>query len=315
MKADGLSKKISKLKGEKNAVLLAHNYQSEEVQLAADYLGDSLALARRSKELDADLIVFAGVDFMAEMAAILNPEKKVLMPDSSATCPLAEYLPPKAVRDAKKKHPDAEAVLYVNTFAVAKAESDVVCTSANAPQIVNAMEGEEVLFGPDYNLAQFAQRESDKKVIPLPENGYCYVHKMFSPERIRHLKGKYPDAEVLVHSECDPKLQLLADHVLSTSQMMSRASESSAKQFIIGTEVGMVDRLRREFPNKEFVPALDGAICKDMKKHTLKKIHQSLRDEKYLVEVPLNIAERARRATERMLKISSRSDESSESRI
>lgn len=306
MVQENLSEKISRLKKQKNAVILAHNYQSPEVQLVADYLGDSLDLARRSTELEADTIVFAGVDFMAEMAAMLNPDKTVVMPDPAATCPLAEQLPAKVVREARKKHPGAEAVLYVNTLAVAKAESDVVCTSANAPQIVNAMEGEEVLFGPDRNLAWFAQRRSDKKVIQMPENGYCYVHKMFSPAEIERLKEGHPGSEVLVHPECDPEVQLLADHICSTSQMLSRAKASPAKRFIIGTEVGMVERLRREFPDKEFIPALGAAICEDMKKHTLEKVYLSLRGRKNVVKVPSKVAERARAAIDRMLEISGR---------
>jgi len=301
-----LSEKISRLKEEKNAVILAHNYQRPEVQLAADYLGDSLDLARRSTGLDADLVVFAGVDFMAEMAAMLNPDKTVVVPDLEGRCPMAAQLSAEGVREARKKHPDAAVVLYVNTLAEAKAEADVTCTSANAPQIVGAMDEEKVLFGPDRNLAWFAQRRTDKKVIPIPKDGHCYVHKMFSPADIKLLKEEHPDAEVLVHPECDPEVQQLADHICSTSQMLVRAKASSAKKFIIGTEVGMVDRLRREFPDKEFVPALDTAICEQMKKHTLEKVYLSLRDKKHVVKVSPKIADRARAAIERMLEISGR---------
>jgi quinolinate synthase len=301
-----LSEKISRLKEEKNAVILAHNYQRPEVQLVADYLGDSLDLARKSTELEAVLVVFAGVDFMAEMAAMLNPNKTIVIPDPSARCPMAAQLSAKKVRDERKKNPDAAVVLYVNTLAEAKAEADVTCTSANAPQIVNAIDEGEVLFGPDRNLAWFTQRRTDKKVIPMPEDGYCYVHRMFTPADIKLLKEEYPDAEVLVHPECNPEVQQMADHICSTSQMLLRAKASPAKRFIIGTEVGLVERLRREFPDKEFIPALDTAICKEMKKHTLEKVYLSLRDKKHVVRVPPKIADRARKAIDRMLEISGR---------
>ena len=306
MAQEDLSEKISTLKREKNAVILAHNYQMPDVQLAADYLGDSLDLAKRSAELDADLVVFAGVDFMAEMAAMLNPDKTIVIPDVGARCPMAAQLPAEEVRRAKEEHPGAPVVLYVNTLAEAKAEADVVCTSANAPQIVGALDEEEVLFGPDRNLAWFTGRRTDKRVIPIPKDGHCYVHRMFSPADINLLREEYPEAEVLVHSECDPEVQQLADHICSTSQMSVRAKASPAKQFIIGTEIGMVERLRREFPDKEFIPALDTAVCEQMKRHTLEKVYLSLRDGKHVVKVPAKIADRARAAIERMLEISGR---------
>lgn len=302
----GISQKIAQLKKEKNSLILAHNYQRPEIQLIADYIGDSLELARASTKIEAKLIVFAGVDFMAEMAAILNPDKTVLIPDQAATCPMAAQLPAEFVKRANEKHPDAVTVLYVNTLAEAKAESDVACTSANSPQVINALEEKTVLFGPDRNLAWFAQRRSDKTIIPIPENGYCYVHKMFKPADIVTLKKEYPDAEVLVHPECDPEVQQLADHICSTSQMILRAKASPAKQFIIGTEIGLIDRLRREFPEKEFIPVLKNAICEQMKAHTLEKVYLSLRDEKYKVRVPPKIAERASATIERMLEISGR---------
>ncbi|MCD6248014.1 MAG: quinolinate synthase NadA [Hadesarchaea archaeon] len=303
---NNLPEKISKLKEKRNAVILAHNYQRPEVQMVADYLGDSLDLARLSAELDADLVVFAGVNFMAEMAAILDPDKRVVIPDRGARCPMASQLPASTVRRERKEHPSAAVVLYVNTLAEAKAEADVVCTSANAPQIVNFLSEEEILFGPDRNLAWFVQRRSDKRIVPIPANGHCYVHKMFSPEDIRLLRERYPDAEVLVHPECDPEVQMLADHICSTSQMMLRAKASPARQFIIGTEIGLVERLRREIPDKEFIPALNSAVCKDMKKHTLEKVYVALRDKKYVVRVSPKVAERALEAVQRMLKISGR---------
>ena len=306
MKPDELRKHIIKLKKERNAVILAHNYQISEIQLIADYVGDSLELARASARTDADLIVFAGVGFMAEIAAILNPAKTVVIPDPGAQCPMAAQLPAQVVREAKRKYPDAAVVLYVNTLAEAKAESDVACTSANSTQVINALDEETVLFGPDRNLAWFAQQRSEKHIIPIPENGYCYVHKMFSPADVALLKARHPDAEVLVHPECDPEVQQLSTHICSTSQMLLRSKASPARRFIIGTEVGLVGRLRREYPSKEFMPALETAICKEMKKHTLEKTYLALRDRKHVVQVPPKIAGRASKTIERMLEISGR---------
>jgi len=306
MNPEQIKNAILKLKDEHNAIILAHNYQREEIQLLADYIGDSLDLARYSAKVDASLILFCGVDFMAETAAILNPKKTVLIPDPEARCPMAAQLPAQLVREAKREHPGAAVVLYVNTLAEARAEADVTCTSANAPLIVNALDEEDILFGPDRNLAWFVQQRSDKKIIPLPDHGYCYVHRMFSPADIMLLKERYPDAEVLVHPECDPEVQNLASHICSTSQMLLRAKASPAKRFIIVTEIGLVDRLRREFPDKEFIPALETAVCKQMKKHTLEKLYLALRDKKHVVRVPPNIATKVRAATERMLEISGR---------
>lgn len=306
MNSKKIEDKIKKLKEKEKAIILAHNYQRPEVQLTADFIGDSLELARASAKADAELIVFAGVDFMAEMAAMLNPDKTVVIPDPEAGCPMAAQLLASTVREAKKKYPEAAVVLYVNTLAEAKAESDVACTSANSPQVVNALDEDTVLFGPDQNLAWFVQRRSDKRVIPIPANGYCYVHKMFTPADISLLKERYPDAEVLAHPECDPEVQLLATHICSTSQMLVRAKASPAKRFIIATEIGLVERLRREFPRKEFIPALETAICEQMKKHTLEKVYLALRDKKNVVQVPPRVARRARVTIERMLEISGR---------
>lgn len=298
-----LVEEINALRKIKNAVILAHNYQVPEIQEMADILGDSLELAMASTKLEADVVVFAGVNFMAEMTAILNPDKKVLIPDPEARCPMAAQLPAAEVRKMKKKYPDAAVVLYVNTLAEAKAEADTVCTSANAPKIVNALDEETILFGPDKNLAWFVQQRSKKKVIPIPERGYCYVHRMFSPADVLFLKEKYPDAEILAHPECDPEIQKIATHICSTSQMLTRARESGAKRFIIATEVGMVHRLMRENPTKTFIPALDTAVCKQMKKHSVEKLYFTLRDELNVVEVQQKVAEKARKSIERMFEL------------
>jgi len=301
-----LNRKIAELKKERDAVLLVHNYQRTEIQLIADYIGDSLDLARHSAKVQNELVVLCGVNFMAETAAILNPKKTVLVPDPAAQCPMAAQLPAQVVRDMKKKYPDAAVVLYINTLAEAKAEADVCCTSANAAQIVNALDEKKILFGPDKNLTWYVQRRTDKEVIPIPENGYCYVHRMFTAADINLLKEEYPNAEVLVHPECDPEVQELANHICSTSQMLVRAKASPTKQFIIATEIGLVERLRRENPGREFIPALETAICEQMKKHTLEKVYFSLRNKKHEVTVPPKIAKRARAAIERMLKLSGR---------
>jgi quinolinate synthase len=301
-----LIEKINELRRKKRAVILSHNYQASEIQNLADVLGDSLELARASKNLDAKLVVFCGVDFMAEMTAMLNPDKKVLLPDSTARCPMAAQLPAEEVMRAKRAHPEAAVVLYVNTLAEAKAQADVVCTSANAPRVINALSEDTVLFGPDRNLAWFVQQRSEKKIIPIPERGYCYVHRMFSPADILLKKEKFPDAEVLAHPECEPEVQRLADHICSTSQMLYRSRESPAKRFIIATEVGMVDRLRRELPEKGFVPALETALCEEMKRHSLEKLYLALRDERNPILVPEPIARAASGAIERMFELMKR---------
>jgi len=300
-----VQKEIIKLKKEKNAIILAHNYQTAEIQEIADFLGDSLELCIKASQIeDADLVVFCGVDFMAETAAILNPSKKILIPDPQAECPMAHMLPAEEVRKYREKYPQAAVVLYVNTLAEAKAEADILCTSANAVQVVESLEEDQVLFGPDMNLAAYAQKQTDKEIIPIPKVGYCYVHKMFNPADIAFSKENYPDAEVLVHPECDMEVQELADHVLSTGGMMRHVAESSKKSFLIGTEVDMVTRLRRENPDKLIYPLLDEAICENMKLHTLERVKESLIEEKFLVKVPKEIADQARSAVERMLEVS-----------
>lgn len=298
-----LTEKISEMKEEKNAILLAHNYQVPEIQIEADYIGDSLGLARKSSEVDAETVVFAGVDFMAETAAMLNPDKKILIPDRKARCPMAAMLPVEEVKKAKRERPDAAVVLYVNTLVEARAEADITCTSANSARVVNAIDEDVILFGPDRNLAWHVKQNTDKEVIPIPERGYCYVHRMFEPADIELLREDMPGAEVLVHPECNPEVQKLADHICSTSQMLRRSRESSAEKFIIATEEGLVHRLKRELPAKKFTPALMDGICQQMKLHTLEKVYRALRDGGPVVEVPSEIADRARAATERMLEI------------
>ncbi|MHA1237760.1 MAG: quinolinate synthase NadA [Candidatus Odinarchaeia archaeon] len=297
-----LQEKILSLKEEKNAVLLVHNYQRINIQEIADFIGDSLELAVRASKLkDKSLIVFCGVDFMAETAAILNPDKKILIPDKNARCPMAAMLPASLVVKYKKEHPNAQVVLYVNTLAEAKAEADVLCTSANADEIVAKMDADEILFGPDCNLAWYVQqRVPDKKIIPIPETGYCYVHKQFSSE-VLLLKEEHPDAILMVHPECDPELQKRADFVGSTGKMYRFAKESPHKKFIVGTEVGLVERMRREILGKEFIPAKSDAICKQMKLHILEKVYNVLKNESNVVRVPDEIAAKAKNAIKKMM--------------
>lgn len=301
-----LQNEIIKLKEEKNAIILAHNYQREDIQDIADFMGDSLELCIKASEIeDKDIVVFCGVDFMAETVAILNPNKKILIPDTQAACPMAHMLPAEEVRAAKKRYEGAAVCLYVNTLAEAKAEADILCTSSNAVKIVDSLKEDTVLFGPDMNLAWYVSQKTNKEIIHIPEGGHCYVHKMFSGD-IFFLKEKYPDADVLVHPECDPEVQKMADYVLSTGGMVNHVRESSKDTFIIGTEVDMVTRLRRENPDKIIIPALSEAICKTMKLHNLEKVKNSLLNEDFVVTVPQNIADKAKGAVERMLEASKR---------
>ena len=297
-----LQKEIRRLAQKRNAVILSHNYQIAEIQEIADYVGDSFGLSRQAQKVDTDVIVFCGVYFMAEIAAILNPTKTVLIPEPKARCPMAAQLSAKQLREAKAKHPGVPVVLYVNTTAEAKAEADVTCTSSNLCQILNQLEGDTVIFGPDANMAAYAERVCKKKVIPVPAQGFCHVHVTFSfaPELPQFL-WENPDALFLVHPECGPAIQELADYIGSTSQMIQYARDSPADTFIIATEVDLVTRMRREIPDKTFIPALDHARCKAMKKITLAKVKDSLELDQYRVTVPEPIAKRARQALQRML--------------
>lgn len=295
---------IRRLKKERGVVILAHNYQIPEIQEVADYVGDSLGLCRQAQQTDAKTILFCGVYFMAETAAILNPTKRVLIPDPNARCPMAAQLPARLVREAKVRNPGVPVVLYVNTLAEAKAEADITCTSSNVCKVIQSLDSDTVLFGPDANLAVYARHACNLDVIPIPEDGFCYVHVTFSYDpKIFQFRTKYPDAEFLAHPECGWGIQQQADFVGSTEQMVQYAKASSASTLVVATEVDLVTRMRREIPSKAFVPALSGAVCKAMKKHTLAKVKASLLEDKYQVTVPKSIAQRARLAIERMLEV------------
>lgn len=299
-----LAERILKLKKEKNAVILAHNYQRPEVQDVADYVGDSIELSRKAmEEKDAEIIVFAAVDFMAESAAILNPEKKVLLPTLGARCPMAQMLTVEEIQHAKLRHKGIPTVLYVNTSAAAKAQCDVCCTSANAVEIVSSLEEDSVLFGPDRNLAEYVQRKTGKTVIPIPDWGFCPTHVLFQPEDITILRGQHPKAAVMVHPECTFETQKVSDFVGSTSQMCRYAKENVADTFIVGTEEGILYRLKKENPSKRFLLAYEGAVCPNMKLNTLERVYASLREEKNVVTVPRAVSERARQALDRMFNL------------
>jgi len=239
---------------------------------------------------------------MAETAAILNPDKKVLIPDRNALCPMAAMLPAELVTLYRKKYPDAKIVLYINSLAEAKAYCDAVCTSANSAEIINRMDSETVLFGPDSNLAHYAEKFTEKQVIPIPSNGFCPVHKLFNEEDLLKLRKAHPDAEIMAHPECSPEVCEVADFVGSTSKMYREALVSEAKKFIVATEVGLLHRIKKERKDAVFIPAYEEAICVNMKLHTLEKIHLSLKHERYQVNVPSKIMDKAKKSVEFMLK-------------
>ena len=299
-----LADKILKLKKEKKAVILAHNYQRPEIQDIADYVGDSIELSRKAmEEKEAEIIVFSAVDFMAESAAILNPEKKVLLPSLGARCPMAQMLTVEEIKRWKALYPLVPVVLYVNTLASAKAYCDVCCTSANAVKVIEAVNAETVLFGPDRNLADYIQRKTGKTIIPIPEWGFCPTHLLFQPEDVQVLKMQYPEAVVMVHPECTLEMRNIADFIGSTSQMCRYAKENNAKTFIVATEEGLLHRLRKDNPEKQFILAYEEAVCPNMKLNTLERLYTALKEEKHVVTVPEAIAKKARKALEKMFEL------------
>ena len=299
-----LIKKINELKKEKNAVILVHNYQRSEIYKVADFLGDSLELSMRAAETDADIIVFCGVDFMAESAKILNPKKKVLIPVKDAMCPMAGMVNRKELLDLKKQYPKAAVVSYINTTAETKAKSDVCCTSANAVNVVNSLSNDEIIFVPDENLANYVQSKTDKKIIPW--KGFCYVHGRITVDQVLEAKKNHPDAKILVHPECSMDVIKLADYVCSTSQMLYRAREDEAKKFILVTENGMVERLKLEIPEKEFYSI--GTICTQMKKNTLQLVLKSIQEEIHEININEEIMKKAKTALDRMISLTKKTE-------
>jgi quinolinate synthase len=293
--------KIAILKKEKNAVILSHNYQIGDVQDVADYIGDSLGLSQKAAQVDAKIIVFCGVRFMAETAKILAPEKTILIPDVRAGCPMADMITASELREWKRNYPGSKVVCYVNTTAEVKAECDICCTSSNAVTVVNSLNTDEILFAPDKNLAAYVARHTKKKIIPW--DGYCYVHRYIKARDIREKRNLHPEAEVWVHPECLPEVIDLADKVLSTGKMVQEARKIKKKEVIIGTETGIVYRMKKENPTKNFYPARNTALCFNMKKIDLGKVLRSLENMIHKVEVPLEISQKARGAIERMVEI------------
>jgi quinolinate synthase len=298
-----LKARIAELKKERNAVIIVHNYQRDEVQDIADITGDSLALSKAVVKIDADVIIFCGVHFMAETAYILNPTKKVLLPVKEAGCPLADMVTPEALKAKKKEYPNAPVVCYVNTSAAVKAESDICCTSSNAVEIVRSLKEKKVIFVPDKNLGRYVQSQVPEKEIILWE-GFCPTHIRVHPDQILACKKFHPEAEFIAHPECSPEVLRLAGHVASTAGMLTYAKKSPKKEFIIGTEMGMLYRLRQENPDKKFYLPTDGLLCASMKLTTLGWVVHSLELMVHKVTVPENIRERAQKSVNRMLAVS-----------
>jgi quinolinate synthase len=301
-----LTDKIQKLKKEKKAVIIAHNYARPEIQDVADYVGDSIELSRKAmQETQAEIIVCAAVDFMAESAAVLNPQKKVLLPTLGARCPMAQMLTVDEVKRWKTLYPAAPVVLYVNTLASAKAYCDICCTSANAVEVINSLDAETLLFGPDHNLAEYVAEQTGKTLIPIPEHGFCPTHLLLQPEDVAALKLQHPDAAVMVHPECNAGMRKIADFIGSTSKMCRYVQECNAKTFIVGTEIGLLHRLRKENPEKQFFAAYADAVCPNMKLTTLDRLYASLKEEKHVIKIPDATAKKARAALERMFEVKS----------
>lgn len=298
-----LIEKICKLKKEKNAVILAHCYQNVEIDEVADFVGDSLYLSQMAAKTDADIILFAGVYFMAQTAKILNPSKKVLLPRLESGCRMADMISLNQLREFKSKHPDIPTVCYINSTAEVKSECDMCCTSSNAVKVVKSMGAEKILFLPDTYLGKWVEAKlGNLEVITYP--GFCPTHSQIRPEDIKNARAKYPNAEVLAHPECHQAVTKLADYVGSTTGIMKYAIESDKKQFIIATEKGVVDRLQRDYPEKEFILIKESIVCPNMKWHTLTDIYNALDKEEHEINVDKEIASKALKCIDRMLKVS-----------
>jgi quinolinate synthase len=301
---DGLVEKISALKKRRNAVILVHNYQLGEVQDIADFVGDSLELSQNAAKTGADVIVFCGVHFMAETASIICPDKVVLLPDVNAGCPMANMITAERLGAQKKEHPQAVVVCYINSSADVKAESDICCTSANAVEVVQSLDAPEIIFIPDQYLGDYVAARTGKNMILWP--GFCPTHVRIEPDRIKELKQKYPQAKVVVHPECRPEVIVLADEVASTSGMCRYARRDDVTEMVVGTEMGIIHRLRKENPGKRFIPASEQAICPNMKLITLEKVLRSLEEMSPEVKVSERIRLKAIAAVDKMLRVKSK---------
>jgi quinolinate synthase len=298
-----ITENINRLKEKRQAVILAHNYQLPEVQDIADFVGDSLELSIQAAQTDAEVIVFCGVHFMAETAKLLSPGKTVLLPDKKAGCPMADMITAEELRELKAKHPEAKVLCYVNTSAEVKAECDLCCTSANAVRMVSEVlkDAREIIFVPDRYLAAFVTGKTGRAFIAWP--GFCPTHAKILPEHIEAARALHPGAVVMVHPECRPEVTALADKTVSTGGMSRYARETKAREIIVGTEPGIIHRLKKENPDKVFHPVSDSVICPNMKRISLEKILWSLEDMEPAIEIPEEIAGRARRSIEAMMNV------------
>jgi len=302
MDKKALTKDILALKQERNAVIVAHNYQIDDVQAVADVIGDSFALSKYCASVPQDVIVFCGVHFMAESAKILSPQKTVLLPEIHAGCPMADMVTAEDVRALKRNHPHAAVVCYINTSAAVKAESDICCTSSNAVKVIQSLAEEEIIFVPDKNLGNYiAKKVPEKRMIIW--DGYCVTHHRVTLEDVQKAKKAHPDAVLLVHPECRPEVVELADFVGSTRQIIDFAAASKEKKFIIGTEMGVLFSLKRNNPEKTFYLASQGLICPNMKKTRLESVYNALKQMRYTIELEEEIMIKARTTLERMLKV------------
>jgi len=293
---------INRLKKEKNALILAHNYQIPEIQGVADILGDSLKLSIEAAKTDKDIIVFCGVKFMAESAKLLSPDKKVLLPALDAGCPMADMQDAEALREMKKKYPGVPVVTYVNSNTDVKAETDICCTSSNAVNVVKSLASDRVIFGPDKNLGSYVQQFVEDKEIIL-WNGFCPTHEAVKSEEVIKVKLKNPGVKILVHPEVNPSVVALADFVGSTSQMIDYVREKDDKKFIIGTEMGILNVMSKENPTKDFKLLSPKLICVNMKKTNLQSLYDALNEEKHEVTIDEDIREKARKSLDKMIKI------------
>lgn len=297
-----LVENIEILKKQKNAVIVAHNYQNEDVQEIADVVGDSFALSRYCASSSYDVIVFCGVHFMAESAKLLSPEKTVLLPEIDAGCPMAEMVTAEALREEKKKHPGAAVVCYINSTAEVKAESDVCCTSSNAVKVMRSIKQKDIIFVPDRNLGSYVAKMVPEKNVILWK-GFCATHNKIKTDDVKKARELHPDALFLVHPECRPEIVELADFVGSTKQIIDYAQSSKESKFIIGTEMGVLVKLKKDNPDKQFYLLSPGLVCPNMKKTSLQSVYEALRDMKHNIVLDRNISERARIPLDRMLQV------------
>jgi len=296
-----LKERLAVLKKERNAIILAHYYQRDEIQEVADFRGDSFLLAQKAAETDADTIVFCGVHFMGESAKILAPNKTVLIPDERAGCPMADMVNVEGLKALKSRHPNAAVVTYINSSAEIKAETDICCTSANAVKVIQSVDADEIIWVPDKNLGDYVSKFTDKKMIIW--EGYCNTHDMLSVKDVMEMKAQYPDAQFVVHPECRPEVVKLGDFVGSTTAIIKYCKESDCQQFIVGTEDGTGYQLRKDSPHKTFHFATKFLVCPNMKVNNLKKVVKCLETMQPQIYVPPHVAEKAKLSLERMLQV------------